>query len=192
MELSPEEPIKKKRGRKKKSEMDDTETAAQPEEKIPKKRGRKPKGGKLIVKPVDSMNENNNITNIILHLKCSMDDMTLHNNTIYGNVNDPLQYNPSAPPTVTSYDDSFVNNFSLYDSIDKPQSTHIDNTHITMVEDNICSVCKYRMKPNHDIETTDTDIISMKDINMKLKEIKLQLYKSDFPDKKSACFWCTY
>jgi hypothetical protein len=192
MELSPEEPIKKKRGRKKKSEMGDTETAAQPEEKIPKKRGRKPKGGKLIVKPVDSMNENNNITNIILHLKCSMDDMTLHNNTIYGNVNDPLQYNPSAPPTVTSYDDSFVNNFSLYDSIDKPQSTHIDNTHITMVEDNICSVCKDRMKPNHDIETTDTDIITMKDINMKLKEIKLQLYKSDFPDKKSACFWCTY
>ena len=32
----------------------------------------------------------------------------------------------------------------------------------------------------------------MKDINSKLKNLKLQLYKDSNPDKKSACFWCTY
>jgi hypothetical protein len=32
----------------------------------------------------------------------------------------------------------------------------------------------------------------MKDINQKLKKIKLQFYKNMNPDKKSACFWCTY
>ena len=190
MEVLHEEPIKKKRGRKKKSEMVESTDSVQ-DEKIPKKRGRKPKGGKLILKSDDDINENTNITNIILHLKCSMDDMTLHNNNIYSDVNDPLRYNPSAPPTVTSYDDSFVNNFSIYDSIEKEQSTHIETTKIATIENNICSLCKDILETNND-EITDTDVISMKDINMKLKEIKLQLYKSDYPEKKSACFWCTY
>ena len=190
MEVLHEEPIKKKRGRKKKSEMVESTDSVQ-DEKIPKKRGRKPKGGKLILKSDDDINENTNITNIILHLKCSMDDMTLHNNNIYSDVNDPLRYNPSAPPTVTSYDDSFVNNFSIYDSIENEQSTHIETTKIATTENNICSLCKDVVETNND-EITDTDVISIKDINMKLKEIKLQLYKSDYPEKKSACFWCTY
>ena len=147
MEVSHEEPIKKKRGRKKKSEMVESTDSVQ-EEKIPKKRGRKPKGGKLIVKSDDEGNENTNVTNIILHLKCSMDDMTLHNNNIYGDVNDPLRYNPSAPPTVTSYDDSFVNNFSIYDSIENAQSTHIENNNVDTIEHNICSRCKDNIEPS--------------------------------------------
>ena len=191
MELSPEEPIKKKRGRKKKTEIVEVSTDDSiQEEKIPKKRGRKPKGGKLVLKTSENINESKHIANVILHLKCSMDDMILHNNTVYGIVNDPLKYNPSAPPTVTSYDESFVNNFSLYDSGETKLPVHVDNTQLT-VDNNLCSLCKTTMKTNIN-ETTDDDVISMKDINMKLKEIKLQLYKLDYPDKKSACFWCTY
>jgi hypothetical protein len=191
MELSPEEPIKKKRGRKKKSEIEVTADDTIQEEKIPKKRGRKPKGGKLILKTNENLNESNHIANVILHLKCSMDDMILHNNTVYGSVNDPLKYNPSAPPTVTSYDETFVNKFSLYDSGETKPPVHVDNTQLTILENNVCSLCKTTMKTDVN-ETIDTDVSSMKDINMKLKEIKLQLYKSDYPDKKPACFWCTY
>ena len=193
MEILPEEPIKKKRGRKKKSEIVDSIDTIQ-EDKVPKKRGRKPKGGKLIVKPDDNINENNNITNVILHLKCSMDDMTLHNNSIYGDVNDPLQYNPSAPPTVMSYEDSNVNNFSIYEPSKQQTipSSYTDDTLIPIIKDNMCPSCKNILKSNNKTTDTDTDNISMKDINMKLKEIKIQLYKSDYPEKKSACFWCTY
>ena len=194
MELPPEEPIKKKRGRKKKSEtIDAVDTTI--EEKIPKKRGRKPKGGKLIVKPDDINDESNNITNIILHLKCSMDDMSSHNTNLSHYVNDPLQYNPLAPPTVTSYDTTVSNNFSIYDPIEQDILTATENNQIHVSEDNTCTLCKGIIETTDDANNQsipDTDNISMKDINMKLKEIKLQLYKSEYPDKKSACFWCTY
>ena len=47
-----------------------------PEVKIPKKRGRKPKGGKII-NNIDHKIENKIVkTNIILHLKCSLKDIT--------------------------------------------------------------------------------------------------------------------
>ena len=53
--ISPEPVVKKKRGRKKKSELE--QLAKENENKIeetpvPKKRGRKPKGGKLTIKPL--------------------------------------------------------------------------------------------------------------------------------------------
>jgi len=44
------------------------------EKKIKKKRGRKPKGGKIVKKKVVK-SEENNLNNIILHLKCSIDDV---------------------------------------------------------------------------------------------------------------------
>jgi len=194
MESPPEEPIKKKRGRKKKSELiDNVDTPI--EEKVPKKRGRKPKGGKLIVKPDDINDDANTITNIILHLKCSMDDMSSHNTTLSHYVNDPLQYNPLAPPTVASYDTTVGNNFSVYGSVEQDILPDINHNELGLSENNTCSICKGHSEQATDDITpciTDTDNISMKDINMKLKEIKLQLYKSDYPDKNSACFWCTY
>ena len=194
MEIPHEEPIKKKRGRKKKSET--LATSDTPvEETVPKKRGRKPKGGKLVLKPDDSTNESNNITNVILHLKCSMDDMTLHNNNLSHYVNDPLEYNPLAPPTVTSYDNMVTNNFSVYDSIERENSHLQEPDKMITTDNNLCNLCKGVLTSTDDAssqEHEETDNISMKDINMKLKEIKLQLYKSEYPDKKVACFWCTY
>ena len=48
----------------------------EPEVKVQKKRGRKPKGGKIVsnIKSIDS--DNYVKTNIVLHLKCSVDDLT--------------------------------------------------------------------------------------------------------------------
>jgi hypothetical protein len=45
------------------------------EEKVVKKRGRKPKGGKIITQKLEENNNNNEIPNIILHLKCSLSDI---------------------------------------------------------------------------------------------------------------------
>ena len=47
---------------------------------------------------------------------------------------------------------------------------------------------------DYDIETTEAeeDKISLKDINSKLKKLRIQFYKNTLNDKKSACFWCTY
>jgi hypothetical protein len=51
-----------------------------PEEKVVKKRGRKPKGGKIITQKLEENNNNNEIPNIILHLKCSLNDIKNKNN----------------------------------------------------------------------------------------------------------------
>ena len=50
-----------------------------PEEKVVKKRGRKPKGGKIITQKLEENNNNNEIPNIILHLKCSLNDIKSKN-----------------------------------------------------------------------------------------------------------------
>jgi len=195
MELPPEEPIKKKRGRKKKSEIAATETSPTQEEPVVKKRGRKPKGGKLLTKQADNLDEQNSVANVILHLKCSMEDLSLHNDNISQYLNDPLEYNPIAPPVVLNYEDT-NNNFSIYDSITNQNASHTDLNYMSSYQENnvntqLCKVCKKDLS-NDDKPDEDQDDISMKDINSKLKEIKLQLYKCDYPDKKVACFWCTY
>jgi|TARA_B110000285_G_scaffold235423_1_gene317042 hypothetical protein len=200
MEPNQEEPIKKKRGRKKKSELlaisEKLQESTTLDEPVLKKRGRKPKGGKLVSKETSETDSNISVANVILHLKCSMDDMTLHNNTMYKQyVNDPLEYNPVAPPVVSNYDTA-INSFSLYDPLLTSNTNnleHTDSFENKLINTNICNICNQNL--NSQLESNDedeTDNISMKDINLKLKEIKLQLYKSEYPDKKVACFWCTY
>jgi hypothetical protein len=197
MEIPLEEP-KKKRGRKKKVDIQTNEAIEV--ESVPKKRGRKPKGGKLVTKEDLNHMDNAGIANIILHLKCSMNDLSTHNTGFAYQVSDPLTYNPTAPPTVSNYDIDSIN-FSLYNQstnispspyIDPAQSGDLNNN--TNNNTNICGLCKNDMgydNTNNNATDNDDDI-SMKDINDKLKEIKLQLYRSEYPDKKVACFWCTY
>lgn len=186
MELPLEEP-KIKRGRKKKSDIQPTDEVK--EEVIPKKRGRKPKGGKLVSKEDINQMDKQSVANIILHLKCSMNDLSLHNTGFESHVIDPLVYNPSAPPTVSNYDTDNLN-FSIYKDYTNTSSTqNIINTQSDTIISNICGICKNDIEHNN---TNDDDDISMKDVNNKLKEIKLQLYRSEYPEKKVACFWCTY
>lgn len=61
----------KKRGRKSKNEI-----KPDVEKEVPKKRGRKPKGGKIITKITCPTVHENKLPNIIVHLKCSIDDLT--------------------------------------------------------------------------------------------------------------------
>jgi hypothetical protein len=55
---------------------DNNATKPPPEEKVAKKRGRKPKGGKIITQHVNENNNTNDMPNIILHLKCSLSNIT--------------------------------------------------------------------------------------------------------------------
>src|SRR5210317_1893437 len=183
--------IKKKRGRKKKSELENQpvqETHVEPT--LPKKRGRKPKGGKLIVKPIENNDDIHQTTNVILHLKCSLKDIHNHDNNS-NNLNDPLSYKPIVPPSIMAYDNDTL--FKSYNLIDEQKNNDIpayENEQSNIIQTELCSKCQSNMK---DVELEDEDLqLSLKDINFKLKELKIQLYKDSNPDKKSACFWCTY
>tara|TARA_B100000424_G_scaffold105607_1_gene79513 strand:- start:1622 stop:2674 length:1053 start_codon:yes stop_codon:yes gene_type:complete len=189
--LNNTEVVKKKRGRKKKSELLSEESKKEVEENpLPKKRGRKPKGGKLIKKPIENNDQTNPLSNVILHLKCSLNDIKIDNFSI----SDPLSYNPIVPPNIMTYNDNEnqytdFQNDKLNENKDLAYETN-DPKELS----HTCPICISR-KGKDDIiidNNDEDDDISFKDINQKLKEIKIQLYKNTNPDNKSACFWCTY
>jgi hypothetical protein len=185
---------------------------------VSKKRGRKPKGGKLISKSSDSESQNVQIPNIILHLKCSLSDLTDYNNVINKMVTNELIYNPDVPPEIQTYNsDKIVDNFSTYEmnsqsvvEIDKSKVNYayldpatIKQTPGKLIQstNQLCSLCSMKLSDEPVSEDTndegpkdlpDNEEVNMKDINYKLKHLKINLYKNTLQDKKSACFWCTY
>ena len=60
----------------------DNQTDELKEEKVAKKRGRKPKGGKITIQPQTNSNIQNELPNIILHLKCSLSDLNKNNTEV--------------------------------------------------------------------------------------------------------------
>lgn len=179
--------VKKKRGRKPKSETQNNVTITINEtEHVPKKRGRKPKGGKLILKPTNDMIETSNITNVILHLKCSLRDIKENND----NMINTLEYNPKVPPSILTYEEN--NNYQQYDDKQSTNNLAYVNNQPNIIDNNqqICSKCLSHMEANE--QPSNKEELKMKDIHQKLKELKLQLYKNTNTHVKSACFWCTY
>ena len=146
-----------------------------------KKRGRKPKGGKLKTQSHEDMDKPNNIANIILHLKCSECDLNDYNNKINTILTNPLEYKPDIPPNILTYENK---QFCFYDKINT-DSINIDNYAYGI--DNI----KYE-NSNKNATETEVNEVNMKDINAKLKKLKINLYKNTNHEKSSACFWCTY
>ncbi len=189
--LNNTEVVKKKRGRKKKSELLNEEAKKETDENpLPKKRGRKPKGGKLIKKPIENNDQTNPLSNVILHLKCSLNDIKIENFPI----SDPLSYNPIIPPNIMTYNDN-DNQYTDFqnDKLNENHDLAYDNNELKELS-RICPICINKQNKEETIiqNNDEDDSISFKDINQKLKEIKIQLYKNTNPDSKSACFWCTY
>lgn len=152
------------------------------------KRGRKPKGGKLYQRKTDNIvpvsPEQTTNVNIILHLKCSMKDLADYNNNISKIVKDPLEYDPSIPPNILTYDDENVfTNFSLYKENTFEENSKEELKKNIYAYDNDCI-----SKPTE----TELEVSTNKEIYQKLKSLKINLYKDRIYDKKSACFWCTY
>jgi hypothetical protein len=177
------------------------------EEHTAKKRGRKPKGGKLIVKSNENVEKNQQIVNVILHLKCSQSELNDYNTKLTKLVTNPLEYNPMIPPTVMTYNNPNYSQFSFFnDSTVEPAdnepvssigSAYKEEPRIginTVYSENKCCACGCNgNKSNIDETPVDDDaLLNIKDINAKLKRLKINLYKNQNIDKKSACFWCTY
>lgn len=168
-----------------------------------KKRGRKPKGGKIILKTIESVVKNENIQNVILHLKCSLNDLNDYNTELDRFVTNELKYNPDIPPEIETYNSKFINtNFSTYELNENEKESNnknynyaydtcnMKNTITTTSAINYCHLCNKNI--NDEKNQEENEEINMKDINQKLKKLKINLYKNTLQDKKSACFWCTY
>ena len=194
-----------------KSSRDETElrSVKSPEDEVDndslRKRGRKPKGGKLFSKTAEKSESSQQVANIILHLKCSLHELNKYSNSMDKIVTDPLLYNPIIPPNIMSYNAESSVAFSEYirneqtgfgedktggeNELVKPAYT--DFAPITSSVQ-YCSACNDKLEQNTDIDQDEDPTLNMKDINQKLKRLKINLYKNANPDKKSACFWCTY
>jgi hypothetical protein len=167
---------KKKRGRRKKEEIKVEEVTEI------KKRGRKPKGGKLTTKQTEPETNTNTIVNVILHLKCSLNDLVEINTKAIGA---ELTYNPEMPPEIQTYNrDEIRGAFSEYE-FNKQKQEVADVAYCE--RNNICHVCNKK----EEVSSDDHDV-NIKDVNAKLKQLKINLYKNTLQDKKSSCFWCTY
>ena len=163
---------------------------------INKKRGRKPKGGKIISKISENEDKPPPVSNVILHLKCSLKDLNDYNYNLNKQIMNPLDYNPEIPPDIMSYSNvATVSAFALYeDNKVKEKDTHAYNDVLIKSADShrqLCTECSSKLNDNANCEEDDA-AISMKDINSKLRKLKMNLYKNAMNDKKSACFWCTY
>ena len=184
--------IKQKRGRKPKNKdvcnliepSADTTNIIMPiqpdEEHKPKKRGRKPKGGKIVKQSVSVDQKEEEKTNIILHLKCSLDDL-IKNKHIDNNINSFSFQNDNALQLNLIKN---VNDNKLNDELHSdPNSLFINVTK----EANIT--------PHMEDKNSTSDCKNGKDLKLiwsKLAELQKNLHTNNIDDKKSACFWCTY
>ena len=171
-----------------------------------KKKGRKPRGGKLILKQTEVTATSNAIPNIILHLKCSNRDLHEYNTKLSKLVKNPLEYNPDVPPPISTYNEH-AHTFMTFETKPTDDSASLayqdgilaGQSNNTICSNNayVCPDCNVSMIPysteSADQEDTTNENVNMKEINAKLKQLKIQLYKNSLAgDKKSACFWCTY
>lgn len=155
------------------SENNDTPITA------PKKRGRKPKGGKI----VDSKHINNNTKkmgkeNVILHLKCSSNDIKF-------DFFSDIKYDPNIE-TVQPYEDNNSNN--IYTIIQETEANV--NKHSLNVLKNKSPQSFETLKTMGEVNVSNKGMNT--DICNKLKSLQLLFHNNNISDKKSACFWCSY
>jgi len=140
------------------------------------------------------------IANIILHLKCSVNDLEVYNEEVNRQLTDPMLYNPSVPPDIMTYQpaeqytvleetkscNNTQENYAYLESKNRIVGTGSNN--FSEIEIEVSNETTSKIDEN-----VDSTISNMKEINTKLKKLKISLFKNtSFMDKKSACFWCTY
>ena len=166
---------KKKRGRKSKKELEmikneiANKVSEEPENEIKliKKRGRKPRGGKLFPKINDNNSNNNEVNNIILHLKCSLNDIYANN---YDENIEHYHFNENK---ISDLNYELINKKPTSNSIDNSINNSVNNTSSISDTD----------KANHENNKT---------IHEKIEALSYNLHTNNVCDKKSSCFWCTF
>ena len=188
-------PLKKKRGRKSKKEIEmlnkikeknihnDEFIYGESKHVLKyKKRGRKPKGGKIIQNACNNNSETIVKTNVILHLKCFLSDLDINNtnfdkNSCFEGIslenNNSLTYN-----IIKSNANSNINTLNnnlyceQYQPVDEVKENNDECFHTNHEQDN------YKK-------------INIKDVYAKLKDLEYCLKTNNINNKKSACFYCT-
>lgn len=149
------------------------------EEKVPKKRGRKPRGGKIVTVNNDITNNIISKQNVILHLKCNINDI----NKIYDNTFESFNFNNQK--NELKYDTIFYDKITpIVPTNDNFFGTNIETNNSSSEEINnyICSQCK----------GIDDKNFENKNLNKKLDNLIKNFHFNNISDKKTACFWCTY
>jgi hypothetical protein len=155
-----------------------------------KKRGRKPKGGKIVQQLVPVAAQKESKPNIILHLKCSLKDLTSsgdHNSNFTTTSVDPYNFENNNELTYELLANNLLNNTTM---INNDPSAFFNAT----VNGNMNKI--YAIKENAPSYSNDDDELSstneMRELWRKLKVLEQDLHINNISDKKSACFWCSH
>jgi hypothetical protein len=136
---------------------------------VSKKRGRKPKGGKIVQQVIHSLNIKETKPNVILHLKCSIND--LNSSNLLNEELEGFSFNSNSLCYLSSENNQ--NNQNKYiASNDKLFEYENDNCE--------CDYDSSKIKEN-----------DVRDVWKKLKILEHSLHNNNIDNKKSACFWDT-
>jgi hypothetical protein len=148
------------------------------EKPIAKKRGRKPKGGKIIQQVVLTTNAEEAKPNVILHLKCCLND---------------LKTDTLSSSTIESYD--FDAGDMSYEII-MNDNNNSDKLQLAENANNVNNIIntdkKYIVEEDYEEDDYKEKETDTKETWKKLKQLEHNLHVNNISDKKSACFWCTY
>lgn len=202
------EKLKRKRGRKskkelefiKKYEQENNISIKKKDDKKPKKRGRKPKGGKIIEPDIHgNVTETVSIPNVILHLKCCVQDlentnMFLSDMKYKPEIENIQPYNTNMNETIESkglqYYNIEVNND--YDNNDYELKQN-EEYHNYDNKSNYENNTKYSNNKEDVSNKTSSESVNTdkKIIWEKLKNIQQMLRSDTMNNKNSSCFRCT-
>uniref|UniRef100_A0A6C0HCR9 MYM-type domain-containing protein n=1 Tax=viral metagenome TaxID=1070528 RepID=A0A6C0HCR9_9ZZZZ len=150
-----------------------------------KKRGRKPKGGKIVQQITPTTVEKESRPNIILHLKCSLKDLTSsgdHNSNFTTATVDPYNFECNNEFSYELLNNSnFTNNESVFS---------VQNTNQNQNTNKIYAI-KDTNYSNDDDEIINANTNETRELWRKLKILEQDLHINNISDKKSACFWCS-
>ena len=159
------------------------EDSSQPSKPPQKKRGRKPKGGKIVSLTMLSNDQQKQKPNIILHLRCSLNDLKMASS-----------FNENIESYIFSNNNHNNLNFELINNTESNVNFNT-NTNIPINNMNMNNISNITSNPNEKTEDPNTCFDSeteVKEIWKKLKQLEHNLHVNNINDKKSACFWCTY
>jgi hypothetical protein len=178
--ISSNVPEKKKRGRKKQNVVVPVENIqlATVEKPLPKKRGRKPKGGKIIQNDLPLTSEVKIEPNIILHLKCSINDIDVNYDD---DTSSGMKYNPIVAQVESFNFENVEKNAFLLESDFNSKSNENKSTNDSDIN------CTDECKNDSNAKSNSKD-----NIWEKINSLKINLHNNNISDKRSACFWCTY
>ena len=198
--------------------INNTENSNTEEKPVAKKRGRKPKGGKIIQQVV-SVNDNKDVKpNVILHLKCSLNDLqsttintniesfnfsSCKNEISYEIIGDTDLLNTPTPPSNISKNNnttSFNNQLGSNNVFSNNANTMFNNNSLfdNNFSSNFNNTNTFNSKiydDKYNYNDDDTSVynkeVETRELWKKLNQLEHNLHINNISNKKSACFWCT-